>query len=135
MANIENLVRQHTDIMEMVSNIHKLMRESDLDKNASDIAKYISLLAGKLTIHLNTEDKFLYPELLKSSDEKMRKMAQEYIDEMGHIFQEYSHYKNEFNTRSKILNNEEGFISKTKVVFDMVEKRMDKEDRCLYPII
>lgn len=134
MANINNLTRQHIEILEMIYNIKELINK-DLEKECSEIAKNINLLSGKLRIHLESEDKFLYPNLLKNENEKIKNIAKCYIDEMGDILSIFNNYKNQFNTRSKIINNKDKFIINTKEVFDKIEKRMESEDRELYKLL
>ncbi|GAA0123545.1 MAG: hemerythrin domain-containing protein [Clostridium argentinense] len=134
MANINNLTRQHIEILEMIYNIRELMNK-DLEEESSEIAKNINLLSGKLKIHLESEDKFLYPNLLKNENEKIKNIAKCYIDEMGDIFNIFNNYKNQFNTRSKIINNKDNFVINTKEVFDKIEKRMKKEDKELYTLL
>ena len=107
----------------------------DLEEESSEIAKNINLLSGKLKIHLESEDKFLYPNLLKNENEKIKNIAKCYIDEMGDIFNIFNNYKNQFNTRSKIINNKDNFVINTKEVFDKIEKRMKKEDKELYTLL
>ncbi|WP_454053642.1 hemerythrin domain-containing protein [Clostridium sp. Marseille-Q7071] len=134
MANINNLTRQHIEILEMIYNIKELINK-DLEVECSEIAKNINLLSGKLRIHLESEDKFLYPNLLKNENEKIKNIAKCYIDEMGDILNVFNNYKNQFNTRSKIINNKDKFIINTKEVFDKIEKRMESEDRELYKLL
>jgi len=134
MANINNLTRQHIEILEMIYNIKELINK-DLEVESSEIAKNINLLSGKLRIHLESEDKFLYPNLLKNENEKIKNIAKCYIDEMGDILSIFNNYKNQFNTRSKIINNKDKLIINTKEVFDKIEKRMESEDRELYKLL
>ncbi len=134
MANINNLTRQHIEILEKIYNIKELINK-DLEVECSEIAKNINLLSGKLRIHLESEDKFLYPNLLKNENEKIKNIAKCYIDEMGDILSIFNNYKNQFNTRSKIINNKDRFIIDTKEVFDKIEKRMESEDRELYKLL
>lgn len=135
MGNISNLKRQHLEIQQVVNQIEDLIKQNNLEDKAAQIAQNISILAGKLRIHLDTEDKFLYPDLLKDDRNNLRKMAKEYSEEMGHISEVFMNYKNNFNTKSKIIKNMEGFKSETALVFKVLAKRISKEDNELYPLI
>lgn len=135
MANIESLKRQHTDISEDIGIIKDLVKKTNFQEDSSEIAKHISLLAGKLKIHLDTEDKFLYPELLNSKDAKIKKMANDYIKEMGNLCQSFTVFKNQFNTKTKIINNLSDFKIQSIEIINLLEKRISKEDRELYLII
>lgn len=135
MTNIESLKRQHTDISENIGVIKNLAKKTNFQEDSNEIAKHISLLAGKLKIHLDTEDKFLYPELLNSKDAKIKKMANDYIKEMGNLCQSFTTFKNQFNTKNKIINNLSDFKIQSVEIITSLEKRISKEDRELYPII
>ena len=129
------LERQHKEIEEIVLDIEQKIDNNDIEGDATHIAKQISMLAGKLRIHLATEDKSMYPYLLEKGDEKVKRLAREYADEMGHINEAFMAYKDEFNTRTKIMNNPQGFLSETKRVFKVLGERMAKEDTQLYKYI
>ncbi len=132
MADIKNLTRQHGDIDLLIGNIKKLSK-GDIESSIDIIVKDINMLAGKLKIHLDTEDKFLYPDLLNMNNEVLNTMAKEYMKEMGNISSEFIKYKNSFNTKNKIMKNMEQFKIDTIKVFEILEKRIDKEERELYP--
>lgn len=135
MLNVENLRRQHLDVLQIVEDIDFLIKENDFEAKANDIARNVNLLAGKLNIHLGTEDKFMYPRLRASSDDNLRKLAEEYSSEMGHIFKSFTEYKEKYNTRTKILGATENFKKETAEVFKVLKKRMSKEDKELYNLI
>lgn len=133
--NISNLERQHTEIKELFEKIDKHIKSSNLMDNIASMVWDINTLAGKLNIHMRTEDRFLYPELINSNNDKLKKMATEYSDEMGNIHSVFTEYKNKFNTRNKILSNKEEFIKESKRVLALLVNRIEKEDLKLYPEI
>ncbi len=135
MGNIENLERQHVEIMEEIQYIKKSINSNDLQENASDIAKHISLLAGKLKVHLDSEDKFLYPSLINSENVLVQNIANKYISDMGNLCAVFTEYKNKFNTRSKIISNKEDLVKESKQIVIALENRMHKEDKELYPLL
>nr|WP_315675503.1 hemerythrin domain-containing protein [Clostridium sp. 19966] len=96
---------------------------------------HMNNLAGKLRIHLNSEDKFLYPNLVNGEDMKLKALANEYIEDMGGIFNQFSEYKNKFNTKSKIKDNNKTFLQETRLIIDKIKKRIDKEENELYKLI
>lgn len=128
MVNIESFKRQHEEIGEIIKNIRSLVAEGRPEAKANELALMISTLAGKLKIHLNTEDKYMYPELLNSQSEEVRNTAKDYIDEMGSISETFMAYKERFNTRSKISANLDSFESESDRVFSIIEKRIAREE-------
>lgn len=132
MADIKNLTRQHGDIDLLIGNIKNLSK-GNIESNIDIIVKDINMLAGKLKIHLDTEDKFLYPDLLNMNNEVLNTMAKEYMNEMGSISSEFIKYKNSFNTKNKIMSNVEQFKIQTVEIFEILERRINREERELYP--
>ncbi len=132
MININSLKRQHDEISEAIKNVKNLIAGDKLESEANEAAMLINTLAGKLKIHLNTEDKYMYPDLLKNESSQVRDTAKLYIEEMGKISEVFTQYKDKFNTRSKITANLEGFIAESNRVFSILESRIDKEETSLY---
>ncbi|GKX68541.1 hemerythrin domain-containing protein [Inconstantimicrobium mannanitabidum] len=135
MINIDNFLRQHKDIMEEVNQIDKIVNKSDYENNLDEFVFHINNLAGKLKIHLSSEDKYLYPNLVDAEDSGLRSMAKYYIDEMGSIADTFTNYKNEFNTKSKINGKLNSFVSETRQIISQIKKRISKEEAELYKLI
>lgn len=135
MINIDNFIRQHRDIIEELDHIDKIINKQDYQNYLDDFVSHINNLAGKLKIHLNSEDKFLYPNLINGEDIQLKSMANLYINEMGNIANTFTNYKNEFNTKSKINEKLSSFISKTKPILNEIRKRISKEENELYALI
>ncbi len=134
MTTLSNLERQHQDIYNLLNETKELINSKDLAENGLAIAKNISILAGKLKIHLSNEDKYLYPALIKKGDQSLQRKTQSYIDEMGDLSSAYMDFKDKYNTRSKILADEKMFIKESETVFASVLNRMHKEDSDLYVV-
>lgn len=132
--NIDGLIRQHSEIRQQVSAL-KLLIENDIASNSFEMAKQISFMSGKLKVHLQSEDKYLYPKLLESNNSKLSELAKDYIVDMGNISNTFEIYKNKYNTKSKINSNLNKCIKETKEILGLLEKRLDKEDKELYPTI
>jgi hypothetical protein len=135
MINFSALKRQHEEIGDIIGSIKNSIYKNQLEAEANEVALLVSSLAGKLKIHLNAEDLYMYPDLLKSQSGDIRLIAKEYIDEMGHISEAFTAYKNRFNTRSKITADIEAFKSETKKVFAVLEERISKEEASLYSLL
>lgn len=135
MANVINLKRQHTEITELVRAIKELINKNNIENEANEIAKNINILSGKLKIHLNSEDRFLYPELLNNKNDKLKSMARGYIKDMADISSVFMKYKDKFNTKSKIIVDIDKFKKESEQIIKVLSNRINKEDRELYPLI
>lgn len=132
MNHMDQLKKQHESINEVIEETTKLVAGGSLEANAAEIAKNISILAGKLQIHLSHEDKYLYPSLLNSEVTGVKNKAQQYVREMGNLQGVFTVFKNDFNTKSKIIANPDVFIATFKTVFAAIDERMKREDTDLY---
>lgn len=135
MINIDNFKRQHREVIEELDCIGKILNKQDYQNYLDEFVSHINKLAGKLNVHLSTEDKFLYPNLINVEDRQLKSMANSYINEMGNIFNAFADYRNKFNTKSKINERLDTFISETKPILNEIRKRIQKEETELYRLI
>ncbi|WP_346895149.1 hemerythrin domain-containing protein [Clostridium sp. UBA7503] len=133
--NLNNLMRQHRDISDEIRLIKEMINKNVMVLNAMEAASHINKLAGKLQIHLTSEDKFLYPTLINGKDLSLKKMANLYMNEMGEISEVFTSYKKKFNTKNKIEANLMGFIEETQCILKAIETRIAKEENELYKMM
>ncbi|MCR8746823.1 hemerythrin domain-containing protein [Romboutsia lituseburensis] len=129
----QNLTRQHKDLYKLLSDMKSL--GYNVESNVDKIALNINLLAGKINIHLQSEDKYLYSLLLNASNPEIRKIAKNFIIEMGHISKSFNDFKLKFNTKNKILKNINEFKIEYAKIIDSIFNRLNKEDKNLYILI
>ncbi len=135
MNNLVMLRKQHTEVLEIMSNIDTLIKKNALDTMAKDIAYNINTLSGKLKMHLMSEDKFLYPNLVNSDSKDIKDIAHTFYNEMGDVAEIFTSFVQKYNVPSKILQNRETFHIESKEVFHLVTARINKEDIKLYPLL
>lgn len=135
MINLDNLNRQHDSIKEEIDFILNEVEKGSADIDTAEAALHISRLAGLLKIHLLEEDRFLYPSLLNCPDNEIRELTNNYITEMGNLANEYTEFKNAYNTSNKIKNNMDNFLPAAKRMMNTLMNRMLKEDNGLYRVI
>ena len=135
MLNISNFSRQHDEIYKSIYDIEALIKNNTIEKDAMTLGKLISLLSGKLKVHLQSEDNFLYPNLLNSGDSKIKTITQSYIDEMGNLKSVFEDYKNNFNTKNKICADINAIKIETSKILNALKNRLNKEDNNLYTLL
>jgi hemerythrin-like domain-containing protein len=135
MINFKNLNRQHETIINELQSIEAEIRKGRDALDVMETALHISRLAGQLKIHMLEEDKFLYPVLLECSDQEIRELTKQYIQEMGSLANDYTEFKSKYNVGSKIANNKDSFLREAKIVMEALKARMAKEDNELYRLI
>jgi hypothetical protein len=132
-VDIKTLRRQHEEICDVILGLKGSIEAVDnLEIEAFKISQQINILAGKLKIHLGTEDRYMYPYILEKGSDELKRIAQGYVIEMGTISDEFLNYKNRFNTKSKIINDSKGFVTETSKIIKVLEERIKKEDSNLY---
>ena len=90
---IQSYIETHKKIAAQVEAITKLISSGSIEDNAFDIGREISRLSGLLNVHLNSEDRYLYPKLLESNDSSVKTLAKRYQDEMGGLIGEFNETK------------------------------------------
>lgn len=133
--SIDNLERQHNEIRDLLIKIKKNMNKSGIEQNVDTLVKDMNVLSGKLSIHMSLEDKFLYPKLMNSDNNSLKDLSKKYNDDMGSISAAFKVYKTKFNIKSKILNNADEFLKESLDIIKVLEERISKEDKFLYPKI
>ena len=113
MSNLTNLKRQHKEVLSLIEDIETLSLKG-LELFAKDIAYNINALSGKLKMHLLSEDKYLYPDLMNSHNKVVKETAQNFSDEMGDLANSFQSFVYLFNIPSKILQDENLFINDSK---------------------
>lgn len=94
---ISNLTRQHKEVEEVLNSLtQKLELKDKIVENAFALTMLIANIAGKLKIHLGSEDKYLYPDLLNSSDPRVQTITRKFIKEMGDLADSFEAYKSKY---------------------------------------
>lgn len=132
MSNLNNYLRQHKDISELINYLKETINRGKITEKAKDLSLKLNNLAGKLKVHLVSEDKYLYPTLKNSSDITVKNLAIRFENEMGGLSDTFMLYKDKYNIASKILGNENEFKKDTLNILRALELRMSKEENELY---
>lgn len=132
---LKHYMDQHERILEELNILKSLCKKRDLEEDAVEIALHINSLAGKLKIHLSSEDQYLYPSFLQSNDKKLVTMANEYQKEMGNLMSVFTEFKEGFNTKFKIMSEKDGFYIEADKIIRAIETRMQKEESGLYRLV
>jgi hemerythrin len=133
--DISNILRQHNEVLDLMNKISTYQSQEQVQQNAFELSKLLAQLSGIIKIHLNSEDKFVYPVLIKHQDSKIRTTAEAFAKEMGELAIAFEAYKIKYMGASKISENAVTFLGETKEVFAALKGRIKKEDVSLYPLL
>ena len=135
MISISNFKRQHKEIEEIIKGIKNRLEANSLKTDSVKVARDLNTLAGKLRIHLRTEDNVLYPTLQEIDSIEIKRIASSFMEDMTDIAETFMNYKDRFNTSAKILSSIDEFIYESNKVFGILAERIRKEDMRLYPLL
>ena len=133
MSGIASYRAQHQRLLAMVKQL-----EDELERKATrgaELRKRVSTLVGKLSLHLAAEDEVLYPKLLEHSEERVRTLAQKYLDETGGLADDFRAYADRWPSPASIDANPIAFASQTRRILATLKKRISREDDRLFPLI
>ena len=92
----------------------------------------LARLMGKLTMHLSTEDKVLYPELAASKDAAVATLAKRFSTEMRSTAAVVTTYNNKWHTPTAIKADPKSFITESKQIIAALADRIKRENNELY---
>ena len=90
-------------------------------------------LARKLMAHLALEDRILYPALQRQGDDRIRATAARIQAEIGALADSFARYMAAW-TDERITRDWRGFCADSGRVLDALSRRIDREERILYPL-
>lgn len=133
MARTDSFKVQHQKALELAKAIDQRLVPPSTVTDAQAVAMDLAKLLGVLQVHLNMEDRALYPSLMESGNATTKATAEKFMREMGGIGEAFTAYAKEWNA-SAIRANPEGFITQTKKVFTILGDRIKREEAELYPL-
>lgn len=136
MASTQNFRNQHQALLLIVSEMSGLMNDAaGTKRNAHDLRRLLSKLAGQLKLHLAMEDDSLYPRLVAHADARVSGMARRYINEMGGLANAFGDYCDKYPSPSAIEQRPAEFNADSAGVFDALGKRIQRENTELYALV
>jgi hemerythrin-like domain-containing protein len=130
---ISKLYEDHTNIISKINILRQLCKDA-IAANSTEISTHLNQLSTDIGVHLNFEDKYVYPVLRKSSNAAVVALATSYQREMAPLLADYQTFAFKFNTAKAIKNNEETFRNQANIVFKALFERIGRENKELYPM-
>ncbi|HJV51849.1 MAG TPA: hemerythrin domain-containing protein [Noviherbaspirillum sp.] len=132
MARTDKFRLQHNELMALANELQGMLNEDALSQDAAAARRCLGNLMGKLTMHLSTEDKVLYPELEANKDPAVASLAHRFASEMKTTAASITAYNGRWGTPSAIKANAHAFIKETKDVIKILADRIKRENQELY---
>ena len=123
---------QHADLLRAVAALR-----ADLSNGAisAEVARaHLAQLSGKLTVHLQMEDRSLYPALLACGDPEVREVARRFQWEMGDLRNAAGAFWHRWLSPEAIAGDPAAFRTEGLDLLDRLSRRIGSEDDQLYPL-
>ncbi|MBF0502116.1 MAG: hemerythrin domain-containing protein [Candidatus Riflebacteria bacterium] len=134
MHNFEPYQEQHQEILALMTGLLERLHEPMEINDSMEVLRNLGILAEKIRLHLAQEDNLLYPYFFRHPNTEVRETAQRYMASMGNLNQTFQEYLHRWNVPEKISHGPQDFIQETKLVFEVMAKRMLSEEAELYPL-
>ncbi|MEQ7155815.1 hemerythrin domain-containing protein [Brevundimonas aurifodinae] len=125
---------EHDRILRQASTLAGLAR-TRMTRDVATVARAaISGLDRLLVEHLEAEDGWMYPLLISSADEGVRRIASECFADMGGILGAWVAYRDQWSIEA-ILVSPAVFARATDGIIGALALRVERENTELYPLV
>ncbi len=129
---LELYQHQHADLRRVAKALELTLVEAWGIGGAVVARGHLLHLSGKLTVHLQMEDRGLYPEFLASSDPRVRDTATRFQDSMGKLKASTDAFFRCWLKPGAIAASPEEFRTGARALLLALEQRIAAEDATLY---
>jgi hypothetical protein len=134
-ADIDGLAQQHDEIAALLKKLTNHEDDRDIMDNAMGLSLTLGKLAGKMYLHILTEERILYPALLSLRNESVRETCKKYSTAMDNIVQRFRRYRAAYSSAGKIFAHPAAFRYRTTAIANILIQRFEDEQLVLYPIL
>lgn len=135
MAHTDLYRKQHKEILDIAGRLKPLLDTKALGLNAAPAGDLLRQLGAKLRVHLTTEDKGLFPQLLAHPIVEVRAKAQHYHGELVTTLKAFTEYFARYPTASAIQVAPAGFAKDSHQFLDRLVHQLATEERDLYDLV
>src|SRR5690349_4315695 len=126
MLDLQLYRRQHRELVEVADRLSAGAR-------AADARALLAELSGKLLVHLQMEDRRLYPELLRSEDPLVRETAARFQAELGSLRAAADAFSRRWLRPDAIEADPHAFSQELRSIVHALRGRIASEDSELFP--
>jgi hypothetical protein len=132
MKKTENYRSHHEQIRVILSDIKRGLTLTEVSNQPENITVHIRQLFGKFSTHLALEDRAFYPRAIANDNEKLSSTARRFQAEMGGLGDTFHAYRQKWPGPLAISKSPADFITETKNIISLLEKRLEREEGELY---
>jgi hypothetical protein len=131
--DIERFKHDHVTVLTAIKTLRELT-QAGIPQNAGAIAKTVVTISSAIKLHLAAENRFLYPALAGSANQRVAEVGKKFQLEMGDIAAAYMEFAGKWNLEGKVATHPEEFRVDANSVFKALHQRIQRENRELYPL-
>lgn len=134
MKTLDDYREDHVELASIISDLRLMLTPEQLSikPSANTTQRLLCDLFTKLKDHLKNEDKNLYPDLLVHDDAKIKSMAWGFISGEKSLSRMLNTYHKKWLKNCDLGFSEE-LVEETNEIFDLLLKRIEHEERVLFP--
>ncbi|HEY0595091.1 hemerythrin domain-containing protein [Sphingopyxis sp.] len=129
---MQRLRAEHAALVTLSRIVLDMTQSPDPAPSAA-LASARGLLRETLVRHLKCEDWALYPRLRAADDPELVRITREFEREMGDLAADFVAYDDRWTSES-VAAGWPDFCRETRIIFDMLALRIEREERELYPL-
>ncbi len=126
--------RQHADLLRAAAELESELAGPRFAHSAEAARNHLVQISGKLTVHLQMEDRGLYPAFLASADPRVRSVATRFRDSMGGLKASADAFFRAWLRPDAIAADPDGFRVDARALLRALAERIAAEDIELYPL-
>jgi hypothetical protein len=134
MQTLSSYRNRQAELLQMIEDLQSILTPEHLKvrPNAKTAYDLLCDLSDKVNLHLAAEDKGLYPSLLIHEDPKVKTIAWGFISGEKPLRKTFDDYHKKWLRHCEFDFTDE-FLRETYEVFEMLQRRIERESRVLFP--
>ncbi len=131
---LDILTDQHSDILRISNSISNDLRNPEkLNPQAlGKLRSTLSILSGKLTVHICMENQNVYNKCALSNDPELSRSAQNLKKEMDRFTNQFMEYDKKWSAATDIADDVNSFINETVIMFQNLKIRFEAQEAGIY---
>jgi hemerythrin-like domain-containing protein len=131
--HLDSLRSDHIEILSIIAEIQHFLEPETIKQKATAVQNLVARLTQKTLSHLLLEDRFFCQEMLISTHDETRNLAQQHIANMGSMATQLKDYIQTWQSEDDIRLLPERFCVESKSLLNFLQQRINREEQVLYP--
>ncbi|MDY0030040.1 MAG: hypothetical protein RBR86_08890 [Pseudobdellovibrionaceae bacterium] len=134
---LDILTDQHTDILRILDSISNDLRTPEKlnPQGVSKLRSSLSILTGKLRVHISMESQNVYTKCAHSNNAELSQSAKNLKNEMDSFTMLFMEYNKKWSAASDIADDMNSFINETVIMFQNLKIRFDAQETGIYDLL